>query len=115
MDEIQNDEMEIMIKAVDDTIVVLDREIPNWRDQIQVDIFEFVSYQNCVAGQLELFRKSGLWGSKSLDQRFIDCEGFSVPARISSPFYKCGKLVPIEYWNTMQEIWKKRLDKTLPS
>lgn len=111
--EVSGEELEIMTKAIDDTIVVLDREIPEWRQSIALDSFEFVSYTNCVAGQLCLFKRTGFYEPRSRDPRFVDCEGFNVPARISVRYTAVCNLIPNCFWNAMEEIWKNRLDKTL--
>jgi hypothetical protein len=111
--EVSGEDLEIMTKAVDETIVVLDREIPNWRDSIELDSFEFVSYYDCVAGQLGLYSREGMFGPRTLDERFIDCEGFDVPARICARYRDSSYMIPSCFWKTMEEIWKNRLDKTL--
>jgi hypothetical protein len=111
--EVSGEDLEIMTKAVDETIVVLDREIPEWRKSITLDDFIFVSYSNCVAGQLGLYSRAGMFDPRTLDQRFVDCEGFDVPARIAVRYREPGNLIPSCFWNAMEEIWKNRLDKTL--
>jgi hypothetical protein len=111
--EVSGEDLEIMTKAIDETIVVLDREIPEWRKSITLDSFVFVSYGYCVAGQLDLFTRERDFGPRKLDERFADCEGFDVPARIAVRYRDDGCMIPNCFWNTMEEIWKNRLDTTL--
>lgn len=93
MIEITPEQHQLMESAIDQTMEFLNKEIPDWKNKIDWDQFNFNNPNYCIAGQLEL--------------DYMSCIGFYMPKEISRTLSHSWILLSQAY-DYMGEIWKQK-------
>lgn len=80
-----------MESAIDETMEFLNKEIPDWKSQINWETFDMDKIDLCIAGQLNLNYRSS--------------PGFHMPESIAR---KLPIDLLLEAYHHMGEIWKQK-------